>query len=138
MLHTPSTFTVLADWQIRNPEIYHARIWTPARQKLISRLSWLDALTLIYRFEGRVFWPSGRRFEMPDVDDIFTDSQNRWMSHFLEADATGRAPKRHCRIIPRLRLIGLYCDITAEPLEPGAPEQGQVSRPSPGPQALRP
>ena len=115
----PDTFTVLADWEIRNPEIYQARIWAPARAKKIARVPWLDALTLIYAYEHRVFWPSRRPFDLPDIDNVFPDPENRWMSIFVQADATGRAPRRHCRIIPRLRLIALYCDITAErPTEP--------------------
>lgn len=117
---------MLADWQIRDFDIYRTRIWVPARERLISRISWLDALTLIYRFDGRVFWPSGRRFAMPDVDDVFTDPQNRWMSHFLQADTTGTAPRRHCRRIPKLRLIALYCDVSAvPPPTPLLPEDDQ-------------
>ena len=107
-------FNVLADWQIRNPEVYRTRIWMPAQAKGFARSAWLDALTLTYRFDGRVFLPSGRRFNIPEIDDVFTDPENRWMSIFLEADETGQAPKRQCRVIPRLRLIALYCDITAD------------------------
>ena len=114
MSRSSRIFTVLADWEIRNPEIYRTRIWVPAKAKGIARMPWLNALTLTFRFDGRVFWPSGQRFEMPEIDRVFPDPQNRWMSIFLQADKTGRAPKRHCRVIPRLRLIALYCDITAD------------------------
>ena len=106
------TFTLPADWQIRDPAFYRTRIWEPARAKKIARVPWLDALTLIYRYDGQIFWQSGRRFEIPEIDDVFSDPENRWMSHFLEVDRTGTAPKRFCRTLPKLRLIALYCDVT--------------------------
>lgn len=107
------TFTLPADWQIRDPAFYRARIWEPARAKRIARVPWLDALTLIYRYDGQIFWQSGRRFEIPEIDDVFSDPENRWMSDFLAAAPDGTAPSRQCRVLPKLRLIALYCDITA-------------------------
>ncbi|MGD1923367.1 MAG: hypothetical protein ACFB03_04150 [Paracoccaceae bacterium] len=107
-----SIFIVPADWQLRDPGFYVERIWRPAVAKGISRVPWLDALTLIYRFDGQIFLQSGRPFVIPEIDTVFNDPDNRWMSHFLEADESGQYPKRICRVLPKLRLIALYCDIT--------------------------
>lgn len=117
-----TTFIVLADWEIRNPEIYRKRIWIPARARKIARKPWLDALTLLFAYNGRVFWPSGRPFQIPEIDDVFTHAENRWMSDFLVADDSGTAPRQQSRVIPRLRLIALYCDVTADKLpQPPSP-----------------
>ena len=111
-------FTVLADWQIRDFNTYRHRIWQPAHALGIARVPWLDALTKIYAFDGCIFWPSGRPFTVPEIDDVFPDPENRWMSEFLAADETGTSPIKHCRVIPRLRLIGLFCDIIAAEQKP--------------------
>ena len=110
----PRTFIIPADWQIRDPEFYRERIWKPARAKNIARVPWLDALTLIYRYDGRIFWQSGRRFDVPEIDDVFRDPQNRWMSDFLASTPDGTASLKQCRVLPKLRLIALYCDITSD------------------------
>ncbi|WMS43115.1 hypothetical protein RDV64_01540 [Acuticoccus sp. MNP-M23] len=107
-------YVVLADWEIRDFEIYVERIWRPAKAKGIARVPWLDALTLVFLYEAQVFWPSGRVLELPHIHHIFPDPENRWMSDFLAADESGLLPRTHCRIIPRLRLIALYCDIAAD------------------------
>lgn len=107
-------FTVPADWQLRDGHFYTERVWRPAVERGIARVPWLDALTLIYRYEGQLFLHSGRAFPVPEVDAVFTDPENRWMSHFLESDASGDFPKRFCRVLPKLRLIALYCEITSE------------------------
>lgn len=111
--HSQAVFSVLATWEIRDRLIYRTRIWQPAQGFDISRVQWLDALTELYAYDGRIFWKNGRPFNIPEVDDVFNDPENRWMSYFLEADSTGAAPQRYCRIIPRLRLIALFCDVMA-------------------------
>ncbi|GAB5470451.1 MAG: hypothetical protein Kilf2KO_34810 [Rhodospirillales bacterium] len=113
MSQTIPSFIVPANWQLRDPGFYRERIWRPARAKGIARVHWLDALTLIYRYDGQIIWQSGRPFVIPEVDEVFRDPENRWMSSFLEADASGSSPARYCRVLPKLRLIALYCDITA-------------------------
>ena len=40
---------------------------------------------------------------------MFNDPQNRWMSHFLQADESGDAPASYSRKTERLRMIELYC-----------------------------
>lgn len=105
-------FIVPADWQIRDDEFYRDHIWRPAVAKKIPRIAWLDALTLIYRFDGQIFLQSGRAFVIPEIDDVFRDPENRWMSNFLASDESGLAPAQHCRVLSKLRLIALYCDIT--------------------------
>ena len=105
-------FFVPADWQLRDFTFYRSQVWKPAREKRIPRRSWLDALTVIYRFDGRIFLHNGRPFEIPEVDDVFTDPENRWMSGFLQTDASGSAPRRRCSVLLKLRMIALYCDIT--------------------------
>ncbi|WP_299680530.1 hypothetical protein [uncultured Roseobacter sp.] len=119
-------FVVPANWQLRDESFYLERIWHPAAAKGISRVMWLDALTLIYRFDGRVFLQSGKSFDIPEIDDVFCDPENRWMSYFLEADRTGKRPKRYCRVLSKLRLISLYCDIV-EKLSVGSIQTPQVT-----------
>lgn len=114
MLKDNRIFIVPADWQLRDKGFYITHIWRPAASKNIARVPWLDALTLIYRFDGQVFLQSGRPFHIPEIDDVFVDPENRWMSHFLEADESGLRPKRICRVLPKLRLIALYNDITKD------------------------
>jgi|GEM_PF-2968498 len=104
-------FVLPADWQLRERDYYTEHIWRPARAKGISRVDWLDALTLIYRFDGRIFQQSGRPFPIPEIDAVFSDPENRWMSNFLQADRGGHRPARLCRALAKLRLIALYCEI---------------------------
>lgn len=104
--------TVLLDRDLVNRRIYRELIWRPARrfnEDLRSRRSWLNALTLLYDFEHALFWPNGSRYEVPEVDSVFTDPENRWMSAFLAADDTGESPRSYSRKLDRLRLIALYC-----------------------------
>lgn len=112
MFDDPRIFVVPADWQLRDDAFYREKIWRPARARNIARVPWLDALTLIYRYEGRIFLQSGKPFDLPDIDDVFSDPENRWMSRFLEADGDGTGPARLCRVLPKLRLIALYCEMT--------------------------
>lgn len=96
---------------VRKP-FYRNKVWSPARivhQDIGSYSKWLDALTLLYDYDGRLFLPDGAVFRHPEITDVFTDQSNRWMGDFLEADETGEAPKSYCRKLERLRLIELYC-----------------------------
>lgn len=75
-----------------------------SRRKLIDEIS--DAL---YGFEGRMVWPDGRPFELPDIDDAFgRDGSFRWLSDFIRfaERPPHQLPQR--RVIARLRIIDLY------------------------------
>lgn len=102
-------FVAPANWQLRDPDYYREHVWSPARSFRISRALWLDALTLLYDYEGKIFKHSGRPFPVPDIDDVFSDAQNRWMSDFFLADESGMVPRIQCRQLDKLRLIAIYC-----------------------------
>lgn len=103
---------VAADHQLVSKSFYTARVWKPAREAhkdLRGRGAWPDALTLILEYDGRLYFLDGRPYHPPDIDDVFTDPQNRWMSRFLKTNASGDAPAHFCRDLERLRMIELYC-----------------------------
>lgn len=63
----------------------------------------------IYNFEGKIVWPNGTTYDLPDVDDAFGgEGSFRWVSDFIRfAEVPPRQhPQR--RVIERLRLIDLY------------------------------
>lgn len=64
------------------------------------------------RFDGMLIWPNGRPFILPDVDDVFTDMDNRWMSDLLRF--ASRAPRQSAqrRTWPRLRLLVLALTVS--------------------------
>ena len=75
-----------------------------SRRKLIDEIS--DEL---YAFTGKIVWPDGTLFEVPDIDDAFGgDGSFRWLSDFIRF--AEQPPQQHPqrRVIARLRLIDLY------------------------------
>lgn len=92
------------DETLRN-EVYAQRLWLAARNMPYSRRQWLDILCRdIYGFEGRVFDQYGRAWNAPDLDDIMGDP--RWLSLYFE-EVDGK-PRRHVRLIERLRILDLW------------------------------
>lgn len=64
---------------------------------------------MLYGFEGKLVWPEGTPFELPEIDDAFGgDGSFRWLSDLIRfAEASPRQhPQR--RVLERLRLIDLY------------------------------
>lgn len=75
-----------------------------SRRKLIDEIS-----DVLYDFEGKLVWPDGTSFELPDIDDAFgADGSFRWLSDFIRfaEHPPHQVPQR--RVIMRLRLIDLY------------------------------
>lgn len=90
-------------------EPYYSRLWISVKNVQISRRNWLVALADLFRdTDVTVIYPSGRHYDIPDVDDIFDDSDMRWFSYYLKDDGSGRKPKSRSRNIERLRLLDLY------------------------------
>lgn len=111
---TGGRIIVAADWQLIDNEFYVERVWKPARKahaRMRSTAAWLRALTMLYEFDGRLYFADGGQYRHPEIDDVFQDGSNRWMAYFLEADATGSAPRRFSNKLERLRLIEVYCQI---------------------------
>lgn len=51
---------------------------------------------------------SGRPYELPEFDDVFTeDDSRRWFGSYIQKDASGERPKCFTRIIPRLEILDL-------------------------------
>ena len=114
---------VAADHQLVS-KTYYIELWKRAREvhkDLRGREAWLDFLTITYESADRLYFPDGRRYYPPDIDEVFTDPQNRWMSRFLKADASGEAPAHFCRNFERLRLIDLACRLWHLIRSPGGP-----------------
>lgn len=112
VIRTEDRILVAADYQLVNIGFYRERVWKPAVEAdkdLPSRMAWLDALGLIYDYDGRLFFPDGRDYHPPEIDDVFADASNRWMSYFLKADESGEEPASQSRKFERLRMIELYC-----------------------------
>jgi hypothetical protein len=106
--------TVAADWQLIDDEFYIERVWKPARAlnaRMRSTASWLKSLTMLYEFDGQLYFADGAQYRHPEIDDVFQDGSNRWMGYFLEADETGQRPRRFSNKLERLRLIEAYCQI---------------------------
>jgi len=75
-----------------------------SRRKLIDEMS-----DVLYGFEGKLVWPDGSAYDLPDIDDAFGgDGSFRWLSDFIRfaERPPHQIPQR--RIIERLRLIDLY------------------------------
>jgi len=103
---------VLSNHQIVDKSIYRNNVWKAAHltnNDLSSRSSWLTGLTLVYDYAHHLYFRDGTRYKVPDIHKIFPDPQNRWMTDFLKADETGKAPASYSRYYERLRLIELYC-----------------------------
>lgn len=51
---------------------------------------------------------SGRPYELPEFDDVFTgDDSRRWFGSYIQRDASCVRPKSFTRIIPRLEILDL-------------------------------
>lgn len=75
-----------------------------SRRKLIDEIS-----DVLYDFKGKLVWPDGTPYHLPDIDDAFGgDGSFRWLSDFIRfaEHPPHQLPQR--RIIERLRLIDLY------------------------------
>lgn len=110
---------VASDHQLVNKAFYRDQVWKPAlkaHEDLRSRTAWLNALTLIYDYDGRLYFRDGRPYQPQDIDEVFNDPQNRWMSNFLKADPTGQRPVQTSRLLERLRMIELYCRLVESEL----------------------
>ncbi|MEM6889968.1 MAG: hypothetical protein AAF636_17790 [Pseudomonadota bacterium] len=108
------TWTTPHRRQMNDLRFYVDRIWRPACQEHVyigSRRKWLDALTLLEDYEGRIRKPNGREYYLGDIYDYFQDPDMRWMTDFLAASECEDRPRALSPIYPRLELIYLYCEI---------------------------
>jgi hypothetical protein len=98
----------LVDWA------FYKGLWRMAKhedQFLRGRSKWLPALTLAYDYDGRLFYQSGQRYFVPDIDDVFDKSPVRWLNGFFLHGESENEPLRHSRMLDRVRMIGVYCFI---------------------------
>jgi len=101
---------VAENFQLVSRIFYVENIWRPAREihpNIGGRQGWLDSLYLINEYEGRLFFRDGKPYRPQSVELIFTED-NKWMSDFLKADATGEFPKSYSKKRERLRMIELF------------------------------
>ena len=127
----------LSERDIQNRLIYQRRIWQPMRQLypaiIPSRRLLLSQLTRLYDVADRLMISGDQRYDIPDVDDVFTDQDNRWFSFFIEADDTGNQPQRYSKMHERLQLVALYNDLAIElgEIEPPAGHPAAISHATP-------
>lgn len=95
---------------ILNDPVYQKRLWIAARNMLISRRKWADAIAdAIYNFDGVILLQSGMKWPIPkDIDT--TLGSDRWFSYYFEANGNGE-PRRAVLMLERLRLIDLFFKI---------------------------
>lgn len=66
---------------ILNNPVYQKRLWIAARNMLISRRKWPDAIAdAIYNFDGVILLPSGLRWPIPDVDKVLGDPRSGFLT----------------------------------------------------------
>lgn len=106
----PHTIYVALDEQLHMPA-YYWFIWKCVKRENRPRREWLDELANTFRdFEGEFLWPSGKPYELPDLDQTFgEDPSMRWLAWFLEENEGGPAHKT--RLYDRLRIFDLYFKI---------------------------
>ncbi|OHU89203.1 MULTISPECIES: hypothetical protein [Pseudoalteromonas] len=110
-MHTKSKRDVVfvATDQQLNKKSYYRRLWVATRNIDLPRRLWLDEIADTLRdYHGLICHYNGRRFNVPVIDEVFQDSDMRWLSYFLSPDSSGLSPKMHVRKLERLRLIDLY------------------------------
>jgi len=108
MLDTETRITVADDWQLLLPDYVRKQIWTPARQLrdyVGSNSALLGVCTCLYDYDGRLYFPNGRPWHHEEIDDIFGDFGERWLSNFFAADETGKSPKYKSGKNERLRVL---------------------------------
>lgn len=95
--------------ELSNPH-YYIRLWMAARAEEYSRREWLNAMAAtIYDYRGAIIMPEYGIQVVPEIDDVFSDGDNRWMSMYLENDPSKEEPRRYClRSYSKLQLIDLY------------------------------
>ncbi|MEM1363317.1 MAG: hypothetical protein AAGF94_16650 [Pseudomonadota bacterium] len=108
---------VASDYNLVDRQFYAKRVWQPARRRhahMHGRKAWFAALTILYDFDGRMYFSDQRPYHPKDIEEVFPDVSNRWMTDFLLADETGEAPKRYSPKLERLRMIELCCRLYDE------------------------
>ncbi|MEP1518722.1 MAG: hypothetical protein ABJK17_00460 [Ascidiaceihabitans sp.] len=109
---TKGTIYVLPNHHLVDKAIYRNCAWGPARKvqtELSGRASWIHAFPLIFEYSDQLYYTDGSKYDPPEIDEVFPDAQNRWMSDFLKTDKTGKAPATYSHRFERLRIIDLYC-----------------------------
>lgn len=107
---------------------YVQEIWRPAckfHALIGSRRKWLDAMELLYEYEGVIFNRNRTPWQVPLICEVFEPSVTkrrkipaderendmRWMGDFLKSAPCGKKPKSFARKTDRLVLIYLYCKL---------------------------
>lgn len=105
--HPGKLIVVPTDDELASP-ILVQRLGMALGELGLSRRKLMDWIADSFcRFDGEFVWPNGRPFVLPDVDDVFTDTDNRWVSDLLRC--ASRLPRQSSqrRTLPRLRLLVL-------------------------------
>jgi hypothetical protein len=109
----PCRFEAPYDLDFKNRQFYTTAVWSRAREhgRYLSRRDWLRALDTVKAYERFIFWPDGSPCRIYYSHELNPDADNRWMTNFLQADASGKRPRSYVRCPKRLRAIFLYCQI---------------------------
>ena len=73
-------------------EPYYRRLWLATKNIDIPQREWLNEISNALRdFDGIIVNEYGRRYPIPDVDEVFGDDPDvRWMSYYLKPDHSGK------------------------------------------------
>lgn len=55
-----------------------------------------------------LFYRSGKPYTLPEIDEVFPNPENRWMSDYLRSYPTELKPAIRSRALEHLRLLDLY------------------------------
>jgi hypothetical protein len=126
---------VASEVSVASPELlkkkeYYYLIWKTLRDLELSRRALAEEIVNILMRAGlrdTVFrHADGRRYDLPEFDDAFTDDPSRrWFGAFLEADdASGQKPERYSHNVARMEIL----DIAAKLVSPQSFRTAENSR----------
>ncbi len=108
---------VFSDAELVQMPVYIDLIWDKAREftkTLRSVAAWHTAAEIVYDYDGRLYFRDQSPWKPPALDAEFRDESGRWFRYFLEADASGKRPKRVSEKYDRLRYVELTCRLNGK------------------------
>jgi hypothetical protein len=88
---------------------YYIQVWRAFRKLGISRYELVAGISAMIEEGKLIILSTGDYFVMPDLEKIWPMWSDRCFSYYLEAEASGKLPKRYCtRRMQRLMTIDLY------------------------------
>ncbi|MEM9146748.1 MAG: hypothetical protein AAGC57_11150 [Pseudomonadota bacterium] len=115
---------VADDWQLLLPTFVKTQIWMPARalrDEVGGNGRLLSACACVYDYDGKLYFGNGRPWQHEEIEDIFGDYGERWLSNFFACDESGQNPRHRQNKFERLRVLHAAIQIVGR-VEPWAAE----------------